>query len=144
MKHKSITRAISVLLAALFAYAAIYKLITFTNFSIQLDKVTYISGYSTLIAFLIPALELLVAVLLFRPLSRLAGLFGAFFLINIYTVYLLAMLNKGHQMSCDCGELWAWLTLGQHLILNLVMIVLSSVAVILSGRAGYPTGEIYN
>ena len=144
MKQKSIIRTLSLFLAILLAYAACYKLLTFKDFQYQLNKTIYFTGYSTLIACCIPVLELLAAALLVRGITRLAGLFGAFFLINIYTIYLLAMLQQGHQMPCDCGELWPVLTLGQHLLFNLAIIVVSSAAVILSGRSGYQAGELYH
>jgi hypothetical protein len=139
MKSKTFIRFIAVFLIMLFVSAAVYKLLTFGTFRSQLNKSSFIIGYAGLVAPLVPALEILVAVLLYRPASRLAGLFCSFFLVSFYTIYLLGMLSMGHEMSCNCGELWQRLSLGQHLLFNIAVVVMICIGVILSGKIKYET-----
>lgn len=139
MKSKTIIRVISTFLIVLFVFAAVYKIIYFGTFRIQLNKSPFINGYAAWIAPLIPAMELLVAFLLYRATYRLAGLFCAFFLVSFYTIYLLSMLHTGHEMSCNCGELWQRLSLSMHLLFNLGIVVLCCTGVILSGKIKYNT-----
>lgn len=139
MKSKTIIRIIATFLIVLFVVAALYKMIYFNSFRQQLNKSPFITGYASLVAPVVPLAELLVACLLYRASTRLAGLFSSFFLISFYTIYLLGMLHMGHEMSCNCGELWQQITLGKHLLFNMGIVILSCTGVILSGRLKYNT-----
>jgi hypothetical protein len=130
MKSKIIIRVISTFLVVLFVFAALYKIIYFGTFRSQLNKSSFINDYATRVALLVPAMELLAAFLLYRTAYRLAGLFCSFFLVSFYTIYLLSMLHTGHEMSCNCGELWQRISLSMHLLFNLGVVILCCIGVI--------------
>ena len=134
MKRKTTIQLAAVFLLLVFAYDAVSKLIWFQTFRSQLDKSPYTSGYSTLIAPVLPVIELLVAALLARARTRLSGLFCSFFLMSLFTVHLLAMLSTGYQIPCGCGEMMQQISLGKHILLNLAIILVTATAIILYGR----------
>lgn len=134
MKRKTTIQLVAVSLLLVFTYDAINKLIWFQTFRSQLDKSPFASGYATLIAPVLPVVELLTAALLIRSTTRLAGLFCSFFLMSLFTVHLLAMLSTGYQLPCGCGEMMQQISLGKHIVLNLAIIMVSATAIILYGR----------
>jgi hypothetical protein len=134
MKRKTTIQLVAVFLLLVFTWDAISKLIWFQTFRSQLDKSPYTSGYSTLIAPVLPVAELLIAALLIRDRTRLSGLFCSFFLVSLFTVHLLAMLSTGYQLPCACGEMIQQLSLGKHIIFNLAIIMMAATAIILYGR----------
>lgn len=136
MKSKKIIDVIAIALAILFIYAAVEKLINIGTFKTQLDRSPLLGSFSSAAVWLLPVLQVLTSVLLIRQVTRLAGLFCAFFLIASFTVYLVTMINTGESQPCACGELWQGLTVEWHIIFNLAGILLAGIAIILSGRLG--------
>ena len=134
MKSKKIIDVIAIALALLFIYAAAEKLINLGTFKTQLGKSPIVGSFSTAAVWLLPILQILTSVLLIRQVTRLAGLFCAFFLIAAFTVYLVAMINAGDNQPCECGELWKGLSVEWHIGFNLAGILLAGIAIILSGR----------
>jgi len=142
MKSKKIIDIIAFSLATLFLYAAIIKFINVRTFQSQLEKSPLIGEYAKQIAWVIPVIEIGVCVLLLRHTSRLTGLFCSFFLIGMFTVYLVAMINTGDNQSCACGELWQGLSTERHIFINLGGILLSGLAIILSGSLKPGVGSL--
>ena len=117
MKSKKIIDVIAIALALLFIYAAVEKLVNIGTFRTQLDKSPLVGSFSSAAVWLLPLLQVLTSVLLIRQVTRLAGLFCAFFLIAAITVYLVTMISAGDSQPCDCGELWQGLSEEWHIIL---------------------------
>jgi hypothetical protein len=134
MKCKTIINYVAAGLIILFVYDAAGKLIDFQNFRIRLTKSPLFAVLAWRMAFLMPLLELLVAGLLLHPAWRLAGLAGALLLMSVFTIYLVSMLGSYSHQPCACGEVFPLLTLGAHLLFNLLVVLCTGVTIILSGR----------
>ncbi|WP_338646068.1 MauE/DoxX family redox-associated membrane protein [Flavobacterium sp. KS-LB2] len=121
---------ISVLTALLFMYASSSKLINFENFRIQLGQSPLLSAFAAWVAILVPVIEILIAIVLFIPKFRFFGLLSAFALMMMFTAYIYIILNFSAYIPCSCGGILEKMTWNQHLIFNLIFVILLAVVVI--------------
>src|SRR5665648_765640 len=106
----------------LFVYAAISKLLDFENFRVQLAESPLLSAYAGLIAPAVISLELLLVLLLSFKTTRLTGLYGSFFLMIAFTVYIYLILNYSDFVPCSCGGIIEKLGWREHIVFNIVHI----------------------
>ena len=125
MKHDTSIKIICALLVFLFAYAAISKLLDYSTFRVQLSQSPYITRFANAIAWVLPVVELTLAVSFAFSSLRLYALYAALFLLSLFTAYLVAMLNFSYYIPCSCGGLLSSLSWKQHIVFNIVFIILS-------------------
>lgn len=116
---------------ALFVYAAIAKLMDFQKFQVQLGQSPMLTRYATVVAWAVPVSELVVAVFLMFERTRLAGLYGAFGLMVMFTTYIILASRFSDYVPCSCGGILESLGWTEHLIFNSVFVVMACVAVLL-------------
>ncbi|SEA49763.1 MauE/DoxX family redox-associated membrane protein [Pedobacter hartonius] len=109
----------------LFIYTATSKIQSFESFELVLSKSVLIGKYSTLVAWTVPSLEILISALLIVPVTRRLGLFSSLAIMLVFTIYLIYMINSGSQLICTCGGVLSSLTWKQHIWFNAVFIVLA-------------------
>ena len=129
MKRNLILELISSLLILLFVYTALSKLIEPGKFNWALSQSPLISNYSKIIAWALPALELLVAALLFMPKTRLWGLYSAFGLMTVFTFYIAYMIAFTPKLPCSCGGVLQQMTWRQHLIFNIFFTIFAATGI---------------
>ena len=134
MKRNLIIEIISSLLILLFVYTAISKLLDFTNFKSVLSRSPLIGGKAVFVAFALPITELLVALLLFIPRTRLWGLRGSVALMTVFTIYLAYMISFSPHLPCSCGGVLKQMTWRQHLVFNIFFLLLSISGAILKRK----------
>ena len=117
--------------ALLFTYAAVSKLLDFENFQIQLAQSPLLSAFAGIISYIIISIELLLAVLLCIPKTRLFSLYGTLFLMSGFTVYIYLILNFSDFIPCSCGGILEELDWSEHLIFNLICVILAWIAIYL-------------
>src|ERR1044072_5152293 len=100
---KQIVLPISLLLAALFIYAAVNKLSIYPTFVKQLRVAPITKGYENFLSWFVPGIELVIAGLLVFPRSRLLGLYAAFFLMLAFTIYVYVLPHFYSNPGCSCG-----------------------------------------
>jgi len=132
MKHVIAIKIICTLLAFLFAYAAVSKLLDYNTFRVQLSQSPFITGFANVIALALPVVELTVAVSFAFSNLRLYAFYAALFLLSLFTAYLVAMLNFSYYIPCSCGGLLSALSWKEHIVFNTVFIVLSLTGIWLS------------
>ncbi len=113
----------------LFIYAATSKLLDFETFTIQLAQSPLLSAYAGVIAWLVPGIEIAIALLLMVPKYRTLALHAAFTLMVMFTAYIYIILNFSDFIPCSCGGVLEKLSWTQHLIFNIVFIVLAALAI---------------
>nr|WP_319511392.1 MauE/DoxX family redox-associated membrane protein [uncultured Draconibacterium sp.] len=124
----------SYLYILLFVYAGISKLLDYENFTVQLAQSPLLSAYAGAVAPAVIGLEfLLVALLIFRRI-RLAGLYGSFFLMIAFTIYIYLILNYSDFVPCSCGGIIEKLNWTEHMIFNIAFIILALFAIVLSEK----------
>lgn len=131
-KKTMIVEIIASLLILLFIYAAISKLSDYNRFSVQLSKSPFITSISNMVAWSIPTVEILIALLLVMKRTRQTGLYASFFLMSLFTAYLLIMLNYSYYVPCSCGGVLENLSWENHIVFNTFFVVLSGVGIFLN------------
>src|SRR5690606_38246751 len=115
----------------LFVYAAVSKLLEYENFAVQIGQSPLLSAYAGLLAWLVPALEIIIAFLLIFKRLQFWSLFAAYVLLIMFTAYMFIMLNYTSFLPCSCGGILEKLDWTEHLIFNIGLVVLAFIAMIL-------------
>jgi len=146
-KHKGvIVEVISLLFIILFAYAGITKLMEGEIFFDNIRNSPVLGGKVTasLASWSIPLSELVVALLLVWKRTRLLGFYGALTLMLLFTGYTLAIVFFAPFRPCSCGGVISLLTWEEHLVFNLVFLLLSVFSISFSHKQKYmPRSKIH-
>lgn len=124
-RYQILLKCINCLFIILFIYAATSKLLTFENFKIQLEKSPFISNYAGWLAWCIPISEYLISGLFLFPKYIRPAYYGSLILMSLFTSYIFFVLNFSASKPCSCGGIIAKLGWKEHLVFNLIFIVLS-------------------
>lgn len=135
MKRTRIESVIAAFFTLLFMYAALSKLEAYDVFRVQLSKSPFITRYATLTAWSLPLGEILTALALLVPYTRLLGLFSSLFLMSMFTAYIFAMTHFSYFVPCSCGGLLSRMSWEEHLYFNIACVLLA-VAGIFVGKPG--------
>lgn len=87
------------------------------------------------IAWFIPAVEILISIFLILTNTRRFALFAAFSLMTMFTAYIIVITNFTEYVPCSCGGVLEKLGWTQHLVFNIIFILLSIVALWLKDKA---------
>ena len=137
----AILEIICLLYVILFVYAALSKLLDFENFRVQLGQSPLLSAFAGSIAWIVPILELLIALLLVFKKCRLSGLFAAFSLMVMFTTYIYIILNYSSFVPCSCGGILEKMGWTEHLFFNFVFIMLAAAGILIL-RDGMPNTSL--
>ena len=85
------------LLILLFVYAAFSKLFDYAQFKIQLGRSPLIASYVGIIVWLLPTIELIIAVMLTAKVTRITGVYSSFTLLLLFTLYTARMVAHFHR-----------------------------------------------
>src|SRR5690606_18288242 len=141
-KHKGIlVEVICYLFLILFIYAAVTKLIEYEKFRVQVGQSPILTSLGDWVAPSVPAIELVIAMLLFIPKSRLFALYASFSLMVMFSVYIFFILNYSPFVPCSCGGILEKMGWEEHLIFNIVFVLLALVAILLQSSDTYPPRE---
>ena len=113
------------LFVILFVYAGMSKLLDFETFQVQLAQSPLLSAYAGFVAWAVPLSEFLIAILLLIDRTRVWGLSGFFFLMVMFTTYIVIILNFADFIPCSCGGVLEKMSWGQHLVFNVVFVLVS-------------------
>lgn len=127
---KWVLEIICLLYVLLFAYAAVSKLADYNTFTEQLTE-SPLSRFAKIIAWLTPATELLLALLLVIPKTRKLALYGSFLLMLSFTVYIIYILKFSPDIPCSCGGILENMNWTQHLVFNIAFTLLALAGIIL-------------
>jgi len=125
---------ILVLLATLFIYAALNKLMTFQEFVAQISKSPYITKQVWWISWSIPSIELVIAGMLLIPRLQLIALFASFSLMYMFSGYIFLVLTFSPYVPCSCGGILNGMGWTSHLIFNIGFTLLAVAGIILYNR----------
>lgn len=139
LKWRQITvTAVAMLYIALFVYAALSKLLDFSAFRMQLSQSPLLSAHAQWLSWLVPSIEILLAVLLSFPKTRLWALFFSLNLMVMFAAYIYIILHYGSFVPCSCGGILEKMGWKEHLIFNIVFVFLAITAFVFeSGRVGF-------
>ena len=130
--NPTIIAIISYLFVFLFIYAAISKLLDYNDFSIKIGQSPLLSPFAGYVAIGVPVIELIIALGLLLPSWRITSLFASLCLMTAFTVYIFIILNFSSFVPCSCGGILEKLGWTEHLIFNLVFVLLAIIGLVLS------------
>ncbi len=136
MKYRNeIVLIIATCFILLLVYAALTKLLDYQKFVVQIGQSPLLTNYASSIAWSIPAVEILIAVLLAWQRFRLVGLYGAFVLMVMFTAYIAAILSFSEDIPCSCGGVLEKLGWKEHLLFNVMFILLAIAGIVLTRQS---------
>ncbi|WP_121667549.1 MauE/DoxX family redox-associated membrane protein [Mesonia aquimarina] len=138
-----IVRIVSYLFVLLFVYAAVSKMIDFEVFRSQLSQSPLLTNYSSLLVFIIPFIEILIAIALLLPKLQYFALYASGILMLLFSLYIVAILNFSPSIPCSCGGILENLGWEQHLYVNLIFVVLAFTASFLHQKCNF-NGKRYS
>jgi uncharacterized membrane protein YphA (DoxX/SURF4 family) len=121
---------VCLLYVLLFVYAAVSKLMDFENFKVQLGQSPLISTFASWVSWLVPLVELFIAILLVFPKSRIYGLLAALSMMIMFTAYIFIILNYSAFVPCSCGGILEKMDWTEHLIFNFVFVIVAIFAIV--------------
>lgn len=126
--------SICIICMILFLCSAFSKVAEHEAFYRGLSRVAVIGGYAGLIAWGVPAVEIIVSVLLIIPKTHQWGLYGFMVTMIVFTTYILTMLIWAKTFPCHCNLFVENLSWEQHVWFNLGFIGLSIFAIAISKK----------
>lgn len=141
MKKHITVEIVSFLLILLFVYTASSKLMDYWTFHYQVGMYPWIKRFGRQLAWMVPTTELLVALLIFIPKTKLIGLYASLGLLILFTTYLLLMLKfGGKDLPCSCGGVIRRMTWKQHIFFNTGFIAINILGILSKKGDREPTG----
>lgn len=131
MKVRLAMWMIILLLISLFVYASLTKLSDYYNFKFGISESPYISAFAGILAWAVPATELITVVLILLPATRLAGLYSYLGIMVLFTLYISLMLIGNSDIPCSCGGVLEKMSWPMHIVFNCAFITLSIAAILL-------------
>ena len=112
----------------LLVYAAMNKGLDFENFKVQLGQSPLLSAFADWVSWMVLIIEFLIALFLFFRRTRLMALYAGFALMTMFSVYIFVILNYGSFIPCSCGGVLEKMSWKQHLVFNIVFVLLAGSA----------------
>lgn len=122
---------IGFLFILLFVYAGLSKLIEFKDFQTQLGQSPLLGAFAIPISYGVILLELLISILLVFQKTRLLALYSSYFLMVMFTAYIIIILNFTSFTPCSCGGVLEDLGWAEHLIFNIAFVFLGVMGILL-------------
>jgi hypothetical protein len=125
MTRRILSLFILLSLFALLLYAAVTKLADFYNFRFGLSESALIGPFAGILAWIIPIGELVIAMLLLLPVTRVAALYTSLITLILFTVYIGGMLVFSAEIPCSCGGVLEKMSWPMHILFNCFFILLN-------------------
>ncbi|MDX1349943.1 MAG: hypothetical protein R3279_06845, partial [Putridiphycobacter sp.] len=122
---KILLEVLVLLFILLFVYASISKLLEFNDFQTQLGQSPLLGAFAIPISYAVIGIELVTSLLLAFEKTRKWGLYLFFLLMVMFTTYIIIILNYTSFTPCSCGGVLESLGWTEHLIFNIVCILLA-------------------
>ncbi|RXK81749.1 MauE/DoxX family redox-associated membrane protein [Filimonas effusa] len=132
---KVIVELIVILYASLFIYTAISKLMDYDLSREQLATMPLVGPISGVVVWLLPVSEILLALLIFWPQSRLKGLYLGTSLMLTFTLYVAYLMKFHNSTPCTCGGFLQSLSWPQHLLFNTGFVLIGCIAIFLEHKS---------
>ena len=139
-----ITQGITFSFILLFLYAGFTKLIDGSKFYDNVNNSPILGGelMASIISWIVPIAELAVASLLSWSKTRLFGMYAGLGLLMIFTAYIAGVLFFSPYIPCSCGGVTTLLSWDQHLLFNLLCIILAVFGIALMKRQNREISKI--
>nr|WP_225869555.1 MauE/DoxX family redox-associated membrane protein [Pedobacter psychroterrae] len=99
-----------------------------------MSKSPIITDFASILAWMIPSLEIVISIMLFAGWMRLLGLYASLALMSLFTAYIYAILKFSDTVPCSCGGILEKMGWKEHLIFNIVFVVLAIIGIVLKTK----------
>ena len=130
MARKITVEIVAFLYTILFVYASVSKLLDYQKFSVQLGQSPMLTNYASLLAWLVPVIELNIAWLLVLSKTRIIGLYAACSLMVMFTTYIVIITTYDDYVPCSCGGVLESMGWSGHLVFNIAFVLLAVAAIL--------------
>jgi hypothetical protein len=131
IRNQLIIEIISAAFVILFVYAACSKLIDYEKSKLQISQSPVLTQFAGIVVWLIPVFEITIALMLSTLRFRLAGLYASFTLMVMFTAYIVVITRFSDYVPCSCGGVLEKLSWNEHLVFNIVFVVLGAISILL-------------
>lgn len=122
-----------ILLIVLWTYTGLDKLIRFEQSRKTFLNQPFPNEIEEILAYGIPGVELLIALLLLFSVTRWWGFLGSILLLTVFTTYVgMIWVGAFPRVPCSCAGILESLGWGEHLVLNLIFIWVSVLGIYLT------------
>ncbi|WP_052496198.1 MauE/DoxX family redox-associated membrane protein [Pedobacter lusitanus] len=130
MRRENVLRIISAVIALLFFYTAISKLIELTQSKSEMINQVFPVAIALVLVWAVPLTELfVVGLLLYQPL-RLKGFYASLILLSAFTIYIaITMTGTFGRIPCSCGGILKHMSYQTHLIFNLFFLIVTGAGI---------------
>ena len=123
------------LLSAVFVYTAVSKVYDWSGTRMAMYNQVFPIGMAEILLYVLPVVELGVAVLLLVPAWRRTGLLLSTGLMSLFTGYIaLVWMGFTERVPCSCGGVLSSLGWGEHLVFNLVFLGIAVWGLVANGH----------
>ncbi|WP_127137193.1 MauE/DoxX family redox-associated membrane protein [Flagellimonas oceanensis] len=129
-----LVKTVSLLFTVLFVYTAVSKLMHLDIFEMRLERMPYISPYASLISWVVPFLELVIAGLLWFRRYQIIAFYASFILLGVFTIYIIIVLRYSESIPCSCGGVISALGWKDHILLNISFMFLALLGILWSKK----------
>jgi uncharacterized membrane protein YphA (DoxX/SURF4 family) len=133
-KEQLVIDIIVMLITMLFFYASIVKLLDYETFKVQIGKSPLIMDFSNSLAWLVPGTEIVAAIMLLLPVTRVLGFFFSFTIMLAFTLYIAYMLLFSPYLPCSCGGVLSHMGWTEHLVFNIIFTILPVAGLVLTNH----------
>ena len=119
----------------LFIYASVSKLIDYQKFKVQLGQSPLLTEFAGIMAWLIPAIEIVIALMLAIARLRFIAMYAAFCLMVMFTAYIVTITKFSDYVPCSCGGILQRMSWGTHLLFNICVVLVTVAGVIFSNKS---------
>lgn len=130
-KKKTLLDIICYAFFILFLYAAFSKLFDYEKSELQMSKSPIITDFAFILVWLVPAIEIIIAITLLIPRTMMLALYASLGLMSLFTAYIVAILYFTDTIPCSCGGVLEKMSWDEHLVFNLFFIALAITAILL-------------
>jgi uncharacterized membrane protein YphA (DoxX/SURF4 family) len=131
MIRRATIHIICLLFILLFIYAATNKLLDVEKFRVQIGQSPLLTAFAGWLAWIIPLSEILISITLAFPRWRIFGLYASFNMMIMFTIYIIAIQNFSEHIPCSCGGVLEKLGWTEHLIFNIVFVLLAFAGIVI-------------
>lgn len=139
MKRALIVEIVCFLFILLFVYAALMKLLDVEKFTVQLGQSPLLMAFAPVVAWVVPLVELIIAIMLIFQRTRLLGLIASFTIMVMFTMYIAIILTFASHVPCSCGGILEKMGWTEHLIFNIAFVVLAIIGITLLNKENVNT-----
>ncbi|PYF74567.1 MauE/DoxX family redox-associated membrane protein [Pedobacter nutrimenti] len=118
----------------LFLYAASSKLFDYEKSELQMSKSPIITDFAFILVWLVPAIEIIIAVMLLIHRTLLLAFYASLGIMSLFTAYIVAILYFTDNIPCSCGGVLEKMSWDQHLVFNVFFIALAVTAILLQTK----------